>query len=290
MYGPTPSTRAMWSRIYNGGEWTPHLDALLRRGPGSPYRKLASLRFLLTRDRAALVDFLAHAPPARDAAPTSVTARAALVADMLATTDAVRGYHTLDEMLRIARRILALAGRPDLTVVECGVAKGSSTAKLGRVCRLAGARLVALDSFRGIPPNDERHENLDGRPVRFHAGAFTGRLASVERVLAAHGAPERTTLVKGWFEDTLPTLDVPVDVAVLDVDLASSTETCVRHLYPRLRPGGSLFTQDGHLRAIVARLGDPRFWREVVGVEPPSIGGLGRDKLLEIRRPDAPAR
>ena len=51
---------------------------------------------------------------------------------------------------------------------------------------------------------------------------------------------------------------------------------------PRLRPGGALFTQDGHLEAVIALLRDARFWRDEVGVEPPRIRGLGRRKLLEI--------
>ena len=69
---------------------------------------------------------------------------------------------------------------------------------------------------------------------------------------------------------------------MLDVDLLSSTRTCLIHLVPRLRPGGALFTQDGHLEAVVALLRDARFWLDEVGVEPPRIRGLGRRKLLEI--------
>ena len=54
---------------------------------------------------------------------------------------------------------------------------------------------------------------------------------------------------------------------------------------PRLRPGGVIFSQDGHLHAIVSLLADPAFWRSEVGVEPPRIRGLGRDKLLAIPAP-----
>src|SRR5262249_29249115 len=87
---------------------------------------------------------------------------------------------------------------------------------------------------------------------------------------------------KGWFADTLPDFDEPVDVVLLDVDLLASTRTCLVHLAPRLRPGGVIFTQDGHLRAIADLLGDPGFWRDEVGVAPPRIGGLGRDKFRAI--------
>jgi hypothetical protein len=207
-----------------------------------------------------------------------------LVRRFLRTTNWVRTYHSQAEMLRVSDRILALAGRPDLTIVEAGAGKGGSTAKLSLVTKIAGGRLLVFDSFRGIPANTERHTNLYGRPVEFRAGAFRGRLPSVRRTVAQYGALDVCEFHKGWFADTLADFDRPVDVVLLDVDLLASTRTCITRLYPRLRPGGSLFTQDAHLEAIVALLRDERFWRDEVGVAPPAIPGLGRRKLLEIRR------
>lgn len=252
---------------------------LFRRGRGTLYRKGQSLRFLLGRDRAAIVAFLGANYPV----DLTLRERIALVARFVHITNEVRAYHSQQQMLAIADRILRLAGRPGLTVVECGCAKGASTAKLSLVVRRAGGRLVVFDSFRGIPPNDERHEDLLGRPMVFRAGAFRGRLREVQRTVAHFGAPEVVDYRKGWFADTLPEFREPADVVFLDVDLLASTRTCLSELMPRLRPGGSLFTQDGHLRAIRELLGDARFWREEVGIEPPAIPGLGVAKLLEIR-------
>ena len=90
--------------------------------------------------------------------------------------------------------------------------------------------------------------------------------------------------MKGWFEDTLPALDRPLDVVLLDVDLTASTRTCVRWLYPRIRAGGVLLSQDGHLRGTIDLLADERFWRDEVGMPPPAIHGLGVVKLVEIPR------
>jgi O-methyltransferase len=262
----------------------------VRRGTGSLYRRAQSVRFLLGRDRAAILAFLRAPYPVA----LSLRQRLALVARFVTTTNHVRTYHTQAEMLAVADRILRLAGRPGLTVVEAGSGKGGSTAKLSLVVRLAGGRLVVFDSFRGIPPNDEVHRNLWGRRVTFRAGAFRGRLPSVRRTVARFGAPEVCEFRKGWFAETLPRFEGHVDVALLDVDLIGSTRTCLEHLVPRLRPGGIVFTQDGHLHAVVDLLGAARFWREEVGVEPPRIEGLGASKLLAIpvTRPcaSAPAR
>ena len=239
------------------------------------------MQFLLSRDRRAALDFLAAGYPV----PLPLAHRLDLLRRFLRTTNQVRTYHTQAEMLTVADRILRLAGRPGLTVVEAGSGKGGSTAKLSLVTRLAGGRLLVFDSFRGLPENDERHHNIYGRPVHFRAGAFRGRLPSVRRTVCRFGAPEVCEFRKGWFADTLAAFDAPIDVVLLDVDLIGSTRTCVTHLFPLLRPGGVLFSQDGHLRATVALLGDASFWRDEVGVDQPRIEGLGTRKLLEIGAP-----
>lgn len=252
----------------------------MRRGTGSPYRRLKSIQFLLTRDRSAVLAFLR----ARYPVELPLWRRLDLVRRYVRTTNHVRTYHSQAEMLAVTDRILALAGRQGLTVVEAGAGKGGSTAKLSLATTLAGGRLLVFDSFRGIPANDEKHTNLYGRPVEFRVGAFRGRLPSVQRTVARYGAIDVCEFHKGWFADTLARFDRPVDVVLLDVDLLASTRTCITRLFPHVRPGGSLFTQDGHLEAIVALLRDRRFWIDEVGVPPPLIEGLGRRKLLEIRR------
>jgi O-methyltransferase len=149
---------------------------------------------------------------------------------------------------------------------------------------MAGGSLIACDSFQGIPENDERHESLDGRTIEFRTGAFRGRLTSVRRTVERFGAPEVCRFEKGWFADALPRVEGPLDVVVLDVDLAQSTRTCVRELWPRLRGGGVLFSLDGQLRATHELLSDARFWREEVGYEPPVVEGLYESKLLTLVR------
>jgi len=235
----------------------------------------------VTRDRRAVIAFLR----ARYALPLRLGARLRLVARFIHITNQVRAYHSQAQMLAVADAAFRLAGRPGLTIVECGCGKGASTAKLSLIARRAGGRLIACDSFKGMPPNDERHEELQGRPMVFRAGAFRGRLREVQRTVEAFGAPEVVEYRKGWFHDTLPQLQESVDVALLDVDLLASTETCLVHLVPLLRRGGVIFTQDGHLRAIAARLADARFWRDEIGIEPPAIAGVGRRKFLAIRLP-----
>jgi hypothetical protein len=256
-------------------------NRLFRRGTGTLYRKLQSLKFLLTRDRSAVLDFLQADYPL----DFPLAQRLALLRRFYRITHAVRGYHTLEEILLASDRILRLAGRPDLIVVEAGAGSGSSTAKLSLVVEIAGGRLIVFDSFRGIPENDEKHALLDGTPLAFRRGAFKGRLSAVKKRIEEMGAIEVVELHKGLFSETLPAFQSHVDVVLLDVDLISSTRECTAHLYPRLRPGGALLSQDGHLQATVDLYSNPQFWREEAGVEPPPIRGLGVDKLLIVPAP-----
>lgn len=240
------------------------------------YRLGQSIQFAMTRDRAEIMRFIGRSRSVDD-----LRRRASLLWRFDRVTNAVRGYHTLTEMLRVADHILA---RPEALVVECGAAKGSSTAKLSLAVREVGGHLHVFDSFRGMPDNDEEHRNLDGRAVRFRKGAFRGRLRAVQRTVAEHGAIEVCTFHKGWFADTLPGFRAAVDVALFDVDLLSSTRECARHIVPQLTARGVAFSQDGHLRDIVALLDDPGFWTDEVGIAPPRVDGCWERKLIEVRR------
>lgn len=244
------------------------------RGPGTLYRKLLSLGYLVTRDRRAAWRFLT--------VPGEVRRRLGILRRFLTVTNHVRGYHTLGEMLEIADAILWRGRQRPPTVVECGVAHGASTAKLSVAVASVGGRLIACDSFRGLPANTEVHRHLDGRTIVFRTGAFRGRENAVRAVLERWGEPV-VELQRGWFADTLPRLGLDdLDVVVLDVDLEASLRTCLVELYPRLAADGVLFCHDGHLEANVALLGDASFWRLEVGVEPPAIADLGRNRLLRI--------
>lgn len=253
-----------------------HIDPMEtgRRGTGSWYRRGQSLRFAVTRDRGDITRFVVASGGVAELAK-----RLGLLVAFERTTNAVRGYHTLGEILRMCNEVLV---RPGAVVVEAGCGKGSSTAKLSLAVRAAGGHLHVFDSFRGLPPNDEVHTNLDGRTVRFRPGAFRGRLRAVQRTVERFGAIEVCTFHKGWFADTMPGFDERVDVAVFDVDLIASTRECLVYILPRLAPDGIAFSQDGHLRATAELVDDDEFWRSSVGIRAPMVRGLGINKLLEF--------
>ncbi|MCA8970859.1 MAG: class I SAM-dependent methyltransferase [Planctomycetes bacterium] len=237
----------------------------------------------MTRDRTDIVRFLRS-----KRIELSMRQRLALVRRLTRVTNAVRGYHTLGEILAITTEILE---RERPVVVEAGVGPGSSTVKLSIATALAGGRLFAFDTFRGIPDNDEVHTHLGGplggRQLVFRKGAFRATLPRVQRAIDQWGEPGLTRLIKGHVEETLPKLDAHVDVAILDLDLIASTRAAIRALWPKLVPGGVLLSIDGQLRATHELLADKSFWQDDLGCDPPEIRGLWRDKLLRIGKPDS---
>ena len=196
--------------------------------------------------------------------------------------------HTHAEMIEIVRAILALPADLEGCLVEAGCYKGGSTAKLSIVAGIVGRRLVVFDSFEGIPRHDEEHGySIRGERAVFREGAYRGELEEVEENVSRWGEIGSCEFVKGWFDDTMPGFDRDIAIAFLDVDLASSTRTCLRYLYPRLVPGGRIFSHDGHLPLCIEVFRDEALWREIRGSGRPRIEGLGTRKLVQVVKGDA---
>jgi O-methyltransferase len=214
----------------------------------------------------------------------SLGERLRLVAACVRTSLAVECAHKESEILAVIAG--ALASKADGCVIEAGAFKGGSTAKLSRAASLTGRKLYVFDSFQGIPPHEEEHRvTIMGTPTGFAEGDYAASVDEVREAVARYGDVSVCEFVEGWFDDTMPSFNEPIALGYFDVDLASSTRTCFRNLYPLLVEGGILYSQDGHLPLVVAVLADESFWRRSVGVQPPGITGLGVRKLVAVHAP-----
>jgi O-methyltransferase len=174
-------------------------------------------------------------------------------------------------------------------IVEAGCFKGGSTAKFSLVAKYLGRSLVVFDSFAGLPPNAEDHKySIGGTSIQgwFKEKEFCGSIEEVKRNVSKYGEISACEFVKGWFEDTLPVLSRNVCAAYLDVDLASSTRTCLKYLYPKIIPGGVLMSQDGDFPLVIKVFDDTRFWKDEIGCHKPTIEGLGKKKILTVYKPN----
>jgi len=117
------------------------------------------------------------------------------------------------------------------------------------------------------------------------AGCYKG--GSTAKFSLATAITKRKLIVFDSFEgipETYENFKQPIAGIYLDVDLASSTRTCLKYLYPLLEPGGVLYSQDGHLPLVIAIFNDTEYWENEVGCQKPYIEGLGRRKLLKIKK------
>lgn len=145
-------------------------------------------------------------------------------------------------------------------VVECGVWRGGSVALVARTLERLGVtdrRIWLYDTFEGMtPPGDEDVQDMSGRPARDilreqprDAGDPFWGIAPrslVEDRLRATGYPMACfEIVAGDVHVTLPeTAPERIALLRLDTDWYSSTRHELRHLYPRLTPGGVLIVDD----------------------------------------------
>ena len=100
-----------------------------------------------------------------------------------------------------------------------------------------------------------------------------------------YGELRECKCIKGWFEDTMPQFTKKIAAVYVDVDLASSTKTCLKYLYPLIIPGGVLCPQDGDFPLVIQVYDDDVFWEKEVGCKKPYIEGLGTQKLIRITKP-----
>jgi predicted O-methyltransferase YrrM len=146
-------------------------------------------------------------------------------------------------LYRAARHIVVnrIAG----DVVECGVARGGSSAFMALALRDLGSDKThwAFDTFEGIPAPTA--QDPDYEIANLYTGAFRGDLEEIKHTFRKLGILERFRFVQGKFEDTLPVTQLgPIALLHIDGDWYSSVKACLDNLYDRVSPGGVIQLDD----------------------------------------------
>lgn len=201
--------------------------------------------------------------------------------------DHVKSAHNQSHIFKFLVEILNLPDTVNGCIVEAGAFKGASTAKISLFSAYKKREVHVFDSFEGLPPNEELHEkSTEGHSIKdwFNKGNFAGSFEEVKTNVEKYGKPDIVSYHKGWFNETMPLFKKPIALAYLDVDLASSTKTCLQYLYPLLQPGGAIVSQDGDFPLVISVFKDKKFWKEEVDCNSiPVIEGLGK-KITYIRK------
>jgi O-methyltransferase len=163
-------------------------------------------------------------------------------------------------------------------VVECGTWKGASSASLSLACRAVGRKLIVCDSFEGLPEDlpDAAHQYPHLSVYGYYKkGMYAGRLDEVKANIERFGDLSVCQFVPGYFSESLTALRDPIVFAFLDVDLLSSLQDCLRHVWPLLVEGGAVYTDDSCDMEVVRIWFDEEWWQQELGEHPPGYVGSG---------------
>jgi O-methyltransferase len=136
------------------------------------------------------------------------------------------------------------------SIIECGVWRGGMIAGIADVMG-SNRNYFLFDSFEGLPDAKE----IDGQTAiawqadKTSAGYYDNCKAEMEwaqKAMNLANVTDRTTFIKGWFDDTVPQFktEEPIAVLRLDGDWYDSTMVCLDHLFPKVAEGGLIILDD----------------------------------------------
>lgn len=172
--------------------------------------------------------------------------------DRLAGRDWPLVAHTMigEKRLHNARELCERAITDDVGghFIETGVWRGGACIMMRAVLeeyRAFDRKVFVADSFEGLPPPSAEYPADKGDWHHVVAPLLAVSMAEVQDNFDRYDLLDQQVIfLKGWFKDTLPELTERFAVVRLDGDMYESTMDGLRHLYPKLNPGGFLIVDD----------------------------------------------
>jgi hypothetical protein len=145
-------------------------------------------------------------------------------------------------------------------ILETGVWRGGASIMARAVLRAwgeTGRRVIAADSFEGLPPADPAYA-LDAQSKLHEQAELAVSLETVQANFGKFGLLDaQVVFLKGWFRDTMPNAPVSrLAVLRLDGDMYESTLDPLKHLYDKISVGGWVIVDDYFIPACKAAVSD----------------------------------
>ena len=163
------------------------------------------------------------------------------------------GLKRLDNVQFCVESALADAVPGDL--METGVWRGGTTIFMRAILKahqITDRKVWVADSFQGLPPPNEELFPADKGDAHHEQSHLAVSVEQVKHNFERYGLlDDQVEFLRGWFRDSLPTAPVKqLAVLRLDGDMYESTMDGLKHLYPKLSPGGYLIVDDyGYLES-----------------------------------------
>jgi O-methyltransferase len=163
------------------------------------------------------------------------------------TAHTMVGVDRLDNVRDLAQAALDEGIPGDF--IETGVWRGGCCILMRGILAAYGTRdrkVYVADSFAGVPPPKPDLYPADAGDTLHRHSELAVSLDIVKANFDRYGLlDDQVVFVEGWFSDTLPALQCgPLALLRLDGDLYESTDLALRHLYPKLSPGGFVIIDD----------------------------------------------
>ena len=155
----------------------------------------------------------------------------------------LQGSSGIKELLCRLDTAMALKGN----IIECGSSRcGTAIIMANHLRRKRVRKLIyACDSFEGFDPVEVGTEIREGhfRPEARNAFKSTS-FDYVTQKIELLGLTETVVPVKGYFKDTLESIDSSYCLGFIDCDLGDSASYCVKAIWPKLVSQGILLFDD----------------------------------------------
>ena len=187
--------------------------------------------------------------------------------DWPALAETMVGLKRLDNLEELIQKIIQDKVPGDL--IETGVWRGGASIFMRAVLAVHDVTdrdVILCDSFEGLPPPDPNKYPDDLGDVHHTFGVLAVSLEEVAHNFERYGLlDDRVRFVKGYFEDTLPSLDLgPLALLRLDGDMYGSTMVTLESLYDKVSPGGFVIVDDFGLGPCRKAIEDFRQARRIV--------------------------
>ena len=133
-------------------------------------------------------------------------------------------------------------------IVETGIWRGGAVifaASYLSIYDMNDRKVFGCDSFEGLPKPNPKYP-VDEKDIHSTIDFLRVSLPEVEHNLKKYFIDiDKVNLVKGWFNETLPTLPVTaISILRLDGDMYSSTMDAMNALYEKVSIGGIVIIDD----------------------------------------------
>ena len=185
---------------------------------------------------------------------------------------------SVQSLLTVIKSILSLPPEQKGCIVECGCYLGASTAALSIAASITKRKFYVYDSFEGLPDIETKNARIYPHLKvygYYKKGMYEADYNQVKLNVELFGEISNVKFVKGLFDDTLINHKDALCFLFMDVDLTSSTKSCIKHLWPKIIDNSYVYTDDACDLEIAKIWFDKNWWNENLNEEPPGYVGSG---------------